>query len=406
MEKKGYISLLERARESEDSKQKIEAATAFIETTWQEKIYDSFVWLKQQAQLTAQTSADFAKEEISKTVSGKQTAFGVATLGPRLSGKLLKRSLQTSWSIATKHSHHAHRLHETAYHVGSVFKRFDRKMLLSSFNLPSREAIGIKAYLKEVLFSPELKRIKEQIPKGNGEPIYLVRGFLTPPFFYRSLARSLRKHGYDVTIEKAKSAKDLININTGTSIAKLEQMKNDISAIHKRTGKRVTVLGHSHGGMMSFLSANECPNDVRRVITLGGVVGPKGPFFDSKADYLRCVYECSKGQPSVSEEHLEMIRDIILEFPENHPHIDVMYIASHLDGFVNYKTATGDESYENVDNIHVEMAHILMQKSPLVKTLVLARMADMDVRLDYSGRWSLQTAQPRYKRKEPTIHPA
>ena len=404
MEKKGYISLLQKARESEKEKQGIDRAVTFIETTREEKLHDALILLKDHLTLIPETSRKVATEEVLKTLSGKKPPLGLAKLAPTFGKHYLLGSLSLSWAMAVKHNRRAYRLTESAFNIGSVLKRLDRKMLRSALNLPAREAIGTLAYLKEILFSSDLKKIKDNIPKGNGEPIYIIRGWTAHPFFYRSLAKNLRKHGYHVKIEKAKTAADLLNFNTGTSINKLEQMKDDIQALRAKTGKPVTVVGHSHGGMMSFLSANECAEDVKQIITLGGVVGPNGPFFDKKVDYLRCLYECSKGQPSIAQEHLEIIRDIILEFPENHPHINITHIASRLDGFVNYKTATGNDTFDNVDNIHINMAHILMQRSPLVETLVLARMANMDVQMDYTGKWQLQEPEKRQK-KAPKIRP-
>ena len=176
MEKKGYISLLQKARESEKEKQGIDRAVTFIETTREEKLHDALILLKDHLALIPETSRKVATEEVLKTLSGKKPPLGLAKLAPTFGKHYLLGSLSLSWAMAVKHNRRAYRLTESAFNIGSVLKRLDRKMLRSALNLPAREAIGTLAYLKEILFSSDLKKIKDNIPKGNGEPIYIIRG--------------------------------------------------------------------------------------------------------------------------------------------------------------------------------------------------------------------------------------
>ena len=63
---------------------------------------------------------------------------------------------------------------------------------------------------------------------------------------------------------------------------KSRKWADDISAIYERTGKPVTLVGWSHGGMTSILAANEVPDKVGRIITLAGVVNPAHPSVEPK----------------------------------------------------------------------------------------------------------------------------
>lgn len=99
-------------------------------------------------------------------------------------------------------------------------------------------------------------------PRGNGEPVLLIPGFMAGDFLMLEMHRWLRRIGYDASLSG-------IVWNTDCPDATAAQLLKKVRNIHERTGQKVRLVGHSLGGMLSKYLVQQEPEMIDRVITMG-----------------------------------------------------------------------------------------------------------------------------------------
>ncbi len=105
------------------------------------------------------------------------------------------------------------------------------------------------------------------IPHGDGRPVLLVPGFLSGDWSMRVLDNWLIRVGY-------RSHLSGILFNVHHSERMLAGLRRKVAEIKKATGTRVSIVGHSRGGLLAKVYAQRRPDDVEQVIGLGS------PFSD------------------------------------------------------------------------------------------------------------------------------
>jgi triacylglycerol lipase len=100
------------------------------------------------------------------------------------------------------------------------------------------------------------------VPRGDGRPVLLIPGFLAGDWTLRVLDNWLRRIGY-------RSYLSGILLNVQHSERMLAGLRRKLGAIQKETGSRVSIIGHSRGGLLAKVLAQRRPQSVEQVITLG-----------------------------------------------------------------------------------------------------------------------------------------
>ncbi|MGH6739575.1 MAG: esterase/lipase family protein, partial [Bradyrhizobium sp.] len=120
------------------------------------------------------------------------------------------------------------------------------------------EARGIFEFNASLLLSPLLMRA----PRGDGHPVLALPGFLASDLSMAPLRRYLTELGYDTHAWR-------MGRNIG-GVAKMRAALLDrLTAIHRDTGRKVSVVGWSLGGVYARDLALQAPEMVRCVVTLG-----------------------------------------------------------------------------------------------------------------------------------------
>lgn len=104
-----------------------------------------------------------------------------------------------------------------------------------------------------------------EAPRGNGEPVLLIPGFLAGDWSLGTLGRWLTRLGYHVYY----SGIDW-NINCPQKTALLLRQRLDY--IMGETHQPVTIIGHSLGGVLARFFAASAPSHLYQVITLGSPI--------------------------------------------------------------------------------------------------------------------------------------
>ena len=100
------------------------------------------------------------------------------------------------------------------------------------------------------------------IPKGDSRPVLLLPGFLSGDWALQVLHNWLGRVGY-------RSYLSGILLNVKHSERVLPTLNRRVASIREETGTRVSLVGHSLGGLMAKVLAQRKPDGVEQVITLG-----------------------------------------------------------------------------------------------------------------------------------------
>lgn len=100
------------------------------------------------------------------------------------------------------------------------------------------------------------------VAHGHGEPVLVIPGFLANDLMMIPLRRWLKRIGYRPYLSD-------IAWNTDCPNKTALRLVQKIKVIHRKTGRRVILIGHSLGGMLAKSILQHVPELIDRVITLG-----------------------------------------------------------------------------------------------------------------------------------------
>ena len=100
------------------------------------------------------------------------------------------------------------------------------------------------------------------VPHGDGRPVLLIPGFLSGDWSLRILHSWLDRIGYKTYLSG-------ILFNIQHSERMLAGLRHRLVQIEKETGSRVSIVGHSRGGLLAKVLSQRRPQSVEQVITLG-----------------------------------------------------------------------------------------------------------------------------------------
>lgn len=107
----------------------------------------------------------------------------------------------------------------------------------------------------------------DALSRGEGRPVLLVPGFMGGDGTLLTLRGWLARLGYDVEPSG-------IAFNIHYSELVLRSLAPRLAKLFVRTGRRVTIVGHSRGGLLAKVLADRNPRLVERVVGMGS------PFAD------------------------------------------------------------------------------------------------------------------------------
>jgi len=196
-------------------------------------------------------------------------------------------------------------------------------------------------------------------PRGDGHPVLVLPGFVTSDLSTAILRRYLRRLGYEA--HRWELGRNLGPRSIG---AEGERLAARISAIHASSGRKVSLVGWSLGGVMARIMARRMPDAVRQVISLGS------PFAGSpRATNAWRLYELLTGQ-SIDDAHTSGQ----LAEGATPPPVPSTAIWSREDGIVAWRNCIEPQAAIS-DNIEVHGSHCGLSINPAVLYAVADRLA-------------------------------
>ena len=100
------------------------------------------------------------------------------------------------------------------------------------------------------------------LPRGDGRPVLLIPGFLSGDWSLTVLSNWLGRIGYQPHLSG-------ILFNVQDSERLLAGLRHRLVQIESAAGSRVSLVGHSRGGLLAKVLSQRRPQSVEQVITLG-----------------------------------------------------------------------------------------------------------------------------------------
>jgi len=234
------------------------------------------------------------------------------------------------------------------------------------------EARSLFELNSSLLLSPLLLRA----PKGDGHPVLALPGFLASDLSMVPLRRYLKELGYDTHAWN-------MGRNFGGVSSLRGALRDLLKRIYESSGRKVSIVGWSLGGVYARDLALQLPDMVRSVITLGS------PFAsDIRATNATKLYEALSGE--AVDDNPELREAIAGDLP-----VPATSIYSRTDGIVNWRTCLLRPS-ATAENIEVHLAsHVGLGVNPASLWAVADRLSQPEGefrQFDRSGPFAIAYA--------------
>jgi hypothetical protein len=218
------------------------------------------------------------------------------------------------------------------------------------------------------LLAPVLKAL----PRGDGHTIMTIPGFMGADGSTAQLRKFLKTLGYrsipwglgrNASEVRSRNLDDFLSHRAATEDAIALRLESEFIA----SGRKVTLIGWSLGGLYAVALAHRFPQLIRQVITLGTPYGdPRGTAL---YNLMGSLYEHDVGEDALQRwvEHTYKGGDL---------RVPVLALFSESDGIVGAGIAQcqGDPRY--VTNVAVIASHVGFPFNPLVFAVVANHLVE------------------------------
>jgi triacylglycerol lipase len=275
---------------------------------------------------------------------------------------------------------------------------------LGSFLLPSgfrRPAVGAVLRESSVLAEAGRYALASRIERRNGrgasylersalrqgpragDPVLLVPGFMAGDYTLAGMARALRRRGY-------RTYRSHIAANVGCTLEAASALEARIESIAIRRGTRVSLVGHSLGGMLARGLAVRRPDLIAGIVTLGSPVLAPGAHHVGLTAGVEALVRLSRaGLPRLMSADCVAGACARQSFEESQgpmpAGVGFTAVYSKRDGIVDWRACVDPEARA----VEVSASHVGMALDPRVLAEVTHALA-----LQYGGRHTFRPGDP------------
>ncbi|QZD96494.1 alpha/beta hydrolase [Qipengyuania gelatinilytica] len=202
-----------------------------------------------------------------------------------------------------------------------------------------------------------LRPLMGQLPKGDGHGVLVLPGFMASDYSTGPLRRLLCDLGYDCA-----------GWNLGRNIkvdqARIDAMMDCVDELHDRSGRPISIVGWSLGGVFARELAKLAPEKVRLVISLGS------PICDDRGHTNAArLFEYLNGKEP------EIMRDGNFQALAEAPPVPTTSILTRTDGVVHWRGSVQRCGREDCENIEVLASHCGLGVNPAAVYAIADRLA-------------------------------
>ncbi|MCW2822235.1 MAG: hypothetical protein JWR64_2030 [Marmoricola sp.] len=244
----------------------------------------------------------------------------------------------------------------------------------------SREASAIVEGARLVRRSRSDRRARALLPYAGShrvpahDPVLLVPGFMAGDTTLKAMSVFLRHQGF-------RTYRAQIHVNAGCTRQAADKLERRVESIATRRDRKVSIVGHSLGGMLARGLAARRPDLIEGIISLGSPVLAPGAIHRVLAWDAQMLAKLTRagfrGMMSVDCFGGECAR---LSFEESHEPIDpelaFTVVYSKRDGIVDWRACL-DPAAEQVE---VRTSHCGMAVDPAVMDHVLSALRAQQLR--------------------------
>lgn len=190
-------------------------------------------------------------------------------------------------------------------------------------------------------------------PQGDGHPVLVIPGFTGDDGYNQPLIQFLGSIGYHARGWN-------LGRNIGHGLLNPEVLLGRLEQLHRRTSRRVSLVGHSLGGIYAREIAKLRPDQVRQVITLASPIG-KGR---SQASHFTSLYR-------MVSPHRGKDDDACWADP---PPVPTTAVYTRSDGVMNWRVTLQRGGHERTENVEVCTSHTGITLSEAVWFLLADRL--------------------------------
>jgi hypothetical protein len=202
-------------------------------------------------------------------------------------------------------------------------------------------------------------------PRGDGHSVLVLPGLVASDSSTRPLRSFLKNRGYSVSGWRQ-------GRNMGLRDGVQRALVDLVHELGETSGRKISLVGWSLGGLYARQLAKMMPDRVRSVITLGS------PFAGHpKATNAWRVYEMASGRRAEAEDEDEQFGGPLSTTPP----VPTTAIFSRTDGICAWQGCMEKPSLRS-ENIEVESSHCGMGHHPAVVYAVAERLAQPE------GKWA------------------
>jgi pimeloyl-ACP methyl ester carboxylesterase len=219
----------------------------------------------------------------------------------------------------------------------------------------------------------------QRSPEHALAPVVLVPGLMAGDGSLRLMSRQLRALGY-------RTYRSLMHANVGCTQRAADALERRVESVAERRGRKVSVVGHSLGGLLARRLAGRRPDLVDGIVTLGSPLLAPGAthpllLFDLKvmarlrAVGLRAVMgeDCTSGE--CARLAWEQTRVPLA------PTVSFTSVYSRRDGIVDWRSCLDPAA----TTVEVATSHVGMAFDPLVLDVVSSTLAAGEARSGAGG---------------------
>lgn len=230
---------------------------------------------------------------------------------------------------------------------------------------PFRPAIELRSIVEAAALPWALPWLMSA-PRGDGHPVLVLPGFMGGESVMHLHVRFLQNRGYDVSHWG-------LGRNTGFHVRHAEAIERKIRYLHYMTGRKVSLVGWSLGGVFSLYAALRAPECVRQVITMGSPFNVFTKGASSVPSFMGGLYRLI-AHPKGFMVHFNRPRARMLRQVNALP-MPVACLYGLSDGIVPPDEAVIDDGQHRHENIRVPASHLGMTVNPMVLWIVADRLA-------------------------------